>query len=133
MHDFYTFDLKAYSDNRGTLVSLLDIDIMPFEVKRIYYIVGTKEGVSRGKLAHKNLEQVLVCVNGNCNILLDNGKEKNVVKLSEANKALFINKGIWREMFDFSPDCVLVSVNNEYYSEDEIIRDYNEFLTFVGQ
>lgn len=129
MTDFYLFELKSYPDERGTLVSLVDADSMPFDVKRIYYIVGTKKGISRGKLAHKRLEQVLVCVSGSCKVLLDNGKEKNIIELS-GHKALYINKGIWREMFDFSSDCVLVSVNNEYYEENEIIRDYDEFLEF---
>lgn len=130
MKDFYLFDLKAYTDERGSLVSLVDEGIMPFEVKRIYYIVNSK--TSRGKLAHKRHEQVIVCISGNCKILLDNGKEKNIIELSKFNLALFINKGIWREMFDFSSDCILVSVNNEYYCEDEVIRDYDEFLDFCS-
>lgn len=130
MKDFYTFELKAFFDERGTLVSLVDEKSMPFEVKRIYYIIGTKKDGSRGKLAHRSLEQVLVCPSGSCKIHLDNGKEKNVVELSKPNQALFINKGIWREMTDFSSDCVLMSINNEFYSENEIIRDYNEFLEF---
>lgn len=126
MKDFYLFDLKTYTDERGSLVSLVEQGIMPFEVKRIYYIVNSK--TSRGKLAHKRHEQVLVCISGSCKVLLDSGKEKNIIELSKYNQALFINKGIWREMFDFSSDCILVSVNNDYYTEDEVIRDYDEFL-----
>lgn len=128
MKDFYLFDLKTYTDERGSLVSLVDEGIMPFEVKRIYYIVNSK--TSRGKLAHKRHEQVIVCISGSCKVLLDDGKEKNIIELSKFNQALFINKGIWREMYDFSPDCVLVSVNNDFYSDDEVIRDYDEFLNY---
>lgn len=130
MREFYTFNLNIFTDNRGTLVSLLDVDNIPFETKRIYYILDAKEGVSRGKLAHKSLEQILVCINGSCKVLLDNGEEKNIVELDKYDKALYINKYIWREMYDFSSDCILVSLNNEYYDENEIIRDYNEFLEF---
>lgn len=128
MKDFYLFDLKTFTDERGSLVSLLDEGVMPFEVKRIYYIVNSN--TSRGKLAHKKHEQVIVCISGSCKVLLDDGKEKNIIELSKFNQALFINKGIWREMYDFSHDCILVSVNNDFYSDDEVIRNYDEFLTY---
>lgn len=129
MQEFYKFELKEYTDERGTLVSLLDEISMPIEVKRIYYILP-EEGTFRGKLAHKRLEQVLVCAKGSCKVILDNGKEKTTVELSKPNEALFVNKYIWREMNDFSPDCLLISLNNEFYDENEIIRDYGEFLEF---
>lgn len=131
MKNFYLFDLKTYTDERGSLVSLVDEGIMPFEVKRIYYIVNSK--TSRGKLVHTKLEQVIVCINGSCKVLLDDGKEKNVIELSKFNHALFINKGIWREMFDFSSDCVLVSANSDFYNDDEVIRNYDEFLKYRSE
>ncbi len=130
MQNFYKFELKEHTDNRGTLVPLVDKGLMPFEVKRIYYILNSPPEASRAKLAHKSLEQVLLCVSGSCKVLLDNGSEKNIIELKKYNEALYINKGIWREIFDFSSDCVLLSLNSENCDEDEIIRDYDEFLKF---
>lgn len=131
MKDYYLFDLNTYTDERGSLVNLVDKeDAIPFDVKRIYYIVNSK--TSRAKLAHTKHEQVIVCLSGSCKALLDNGKEKTTIELSKFNQALFINKGMWREFTDFSQDCILMSLNNDFYSEDEVIRDYDEFLKYRG-
>ena len=104
---------------------------IPFEIKRVYYIFDTKDGVRRGFHAHKNLEQVLVCVNGSCEILLDDGKEKSIIKLENRNEGLFIEKMVWREMFNFSADCVLMVLASDYYYEEDYIRDYQKFLNLI--
>ena len=81
--------------------------------------------------AHKNLEQVLICVNGSCEILLDDGKEKSIIKLENRNEGLFIEKMVWHEMFNFSADCVLIVLASDYYDEKDYIRDYNEFKNYL--
>ena len=103
-----TVIFKSLGDERGSLIALEGNKSVPFDIKRVYYIFGTKEGVSRGFHAHRNLKQVAVCVTGSCQFILDNGKKKEKVILDSATKGLLVEGLIWREMYDFSPDCVLM-------------------------
>lgn len=114
-------------DERGKLISLEENKNIPFEIKRVYYIYDTSSEVTRGKHAHPHLQQVIVCVHGKCKFLLDDGLKKEIVELSSPDKGLFIGENIWREMYDFTPDCVLMVLANEYYNEEEYIRNYTDF------
>lgn len=127
-----TIIFKPLGDERGSLVALEANKSVPFDIKRVYYIFGTKEGVSRGFHAHRNLKQVAVCVTGSCRFVLDNGKKKEEVVLDDATKGLLIKNLTWREMYDFSPDCVLMVLASEYYNESDYIRDYDDFLGVVN-
>ena len=119
---------KSLGDERGSLIALEGNKSVPFDIKRVYYIFGTKEGVSRGFHAHLNLKQVVVCVKGSCRFVLDNGMQKEEIILDDATEGLLIEGLTWREMYDFSPDCVLIILANKYYNENDYIRDYDEFL-----
>ena len=127
-----TISLKPLGDERGSLVALESNKNVPFDIKRVYYIFGTKEGVSRGFHAHLNLKQVAVCVTGSCRFVLDNGKQREEVVLDKSTTGLLINDLTWREMYDFSPDCVLMVLASEHYDESDYIRDYQEFLKAVN-
>jgi len=124
---FINFDIK--DDERGKLIAIEELKNIPFEIKRIYYIFDVKNNIKRGFHAHKNLQQVAICINGSCKFLIDNGKERieNII-LNSPNKGLFIDKMIWREMYDFSEDCILLVIASDFYDESDYIRDYNEFL-----
>lgn len=126
-----TINFPPLGDDRGSLVALESFKTVPFEIKRVYYIFGTKEGVARGFHAHKSIKQVMVCVTGSCNILLDNGLKREEVLLDSPTKGLLIEDLIWREMHSFSPDCVLIILANEYYKENDYIRNYQEFLSAI--
>ena len=128
-----TINFQPLGDERGSLVALEGSKSVPFDIKRVYYIFGTKEGVSRGFHAHRNLKQVAVCVTGSCRFVLDNGKQKEEVILNSATKGLLIEDLIWREMYDFSPDCVLMVLASEYYDESDYIREYDDFLGVVNE
>ena len=93
----------------------------------------TKEGVRRGFHAHKSLEQILICIHGSCKILLDNGEEKKTVPLEKPYEGLYISNDMWREMFDFSEDAVLMVLASDLYDEGDYIRDYDEFLKFINE
>ncbi|WP_243544490.1 sugar 3,4-ketoisomerase [Pseudodesulfovibrio tunisiensis] len=123
--DFLRFDVMG--DDRGALVALEQFRQIPFDIKRVYYIFDTRHGVDRGKHAHRNLEQVLICVNGSCTIVLDDGSSVKEVKLDYPDQGLYIGKNIWREMKNFSQGCVLMVLANQYYDEHEYIRSYDEF------
>lgn len=125
------FEIKG--DEKGSLVALEENKNIPFNIKRVYYISGTKLGVRRGFHAHKNLQQILVCVGGSCKILLDDGKEKQIILLNKIDQGLVIERMIWHEMFDFSPDCVLLALANGCYDEEDYIRNYQEFLEVISK
>ena len=123
---------QPHGDERGMLIALEELKDIPFRIKRVYYMYNTIEGVVRGHHAHKSLEQILVCIHGSCKIRLDNGYEKKVIPLEKPYEGLYVGNNMWREMFDFSPDAVLMVLASELYNEEDYIRDYDEFLKFVS-
>lgn len=125
-------ELPDLGDERGGLVAIESNKNIPFEIKRIYYIFDT-QSKPRGFHAHKNLSQILICLKGECKIKLDNGKESVSVVLNDPKKGLLIENLIWREMYDFSENCVLLVLASEHYDESDYIRDYDAFLIRVEQ
>lgn len=127
-------DFPCHGDDRGRLVAL-EIGRekqIPFDVKRVYYIYHTQAGVSRGFHAHKALKQVAICVSGSCTMVLDDGKERESVLMDCPSRGLLIESMMWREMHDFSEDCVLLVLASEHYDESDYIRDYQDFLQQVS-
>lgn len=127
-----TVSFKPLGDDRGSLVALEANKSVPFDIKRVYYIFDTKQGVSRGFHAHKNLKQLAVCVTGSCRFILDNGKTREEIVLNTSTTGLIIEDLTWREMYDFTPNCVLMVLANQHYDETDYIRDYQEFLKLVN-
>ena len=123
---------QPHGDDRGQLVALEEFKDIPFEIKRVYYMYDTAAGVHRGFHAHRNLKQILICIHGTCKILLDNGTEKKIVPLEKPYEGLYVASSMWREMYDFSEDAVLMVLASEYYDETDYIRNYDEFLNFVN-
>lgn len=126
-------ELKCYGDCRGSLVALEKGHNVFFDIKRVYYIFDTKRGTPRGFHAHKDLEQLLICVTGSCKVKVDDGGVTAVFELNSPEMALYIGKNMWREMFDFSQGCVLMVLASDYYKPEEYIRDYDAFLLEVGR
>ncbi|MCS3802733.1 dTDP-4-dehydrorhamnose 3,5-epimerase-like enzyme [Chromobacterium alkanivorans] len=124
--------LQTHGDDRGALISLEDQRNVPFEIKRVYYLFSTKEGIRRGLHAHRNLRQMVIAVRGQCRFLLDDGKERVELFLDNPAQGLLVESMTWREMYDFSPDCVLMVLANEHYNESDYIRDYKEFLEIAN-
>ena len=118
---------KTLGDERGSLVAIEGMNNLPFDIKRVYYIIGTKKNVVRGFHAHINLKQVAVCVTGNCRFILDDGTHKEEIILDSPTIGLVIEDMVWREMHDFSPDCVLMVLADQYYDELDYIRSYDDF------
>lgn len=124
---------SPHGDERGQLIAIEERKDLPFDIKRVYYIYDTLPGVRRGFHAHRNLEQILVCVHGSCKILLDNGYEKEIVTLDRPTDGLYISNDTWREMYDFSEGAVLLVLASEYYNEADYVRNYQDFLKMVRQ
>ncbi|UFH48256.1 sugar 3,4-ketoisomerase [Pseudomonas sp. KNUC1026] len=123
--------LQAHGDDRGSLIALEEEKNIPFTIKRVYYLFDTGQGVRRGFHAHKSLKQVAIAVRGSCRFLLDDGREKIDLRLDHPQQGLLIESFVWREMYDFSPDCVLMVLADSLYDESDYVRDYPTFLQMV--
>lgn len=128
MINYKLVEFKVLGDHRGQLIALEANRQIPFDIKRVFYIYGTQEGVPRGNHSHYKTKQFLVAVSGSCKVTLDDGKNKETYDLNKPNLGLFQDALIWGTMHDFSPDCVLMVLADEYYDENDYIRDYNKFL-----
>lgn len=124
---------QPHGDERGQLVALEEFKDIPFRIKRVYYMYDTIPDMVRGRHAHKKLEQILICIHGNCKVKLDNGTETKIVHLEKPYEGLYISNNMWREMYDFSSDAVLMVLASELYDESDYIRNYQEFLDFVEE
>jgi dTDP-4-dehydrorhamnose 3,5-epimerase-like enzyme len=121
-------NFTEHGDDRGQLVALESQKDFPFSVKRVYYVYGSSPDVVRGRHAHHNLSQMLVCVSGSCDFTLDDGFERTVVHMDSPTKGLLITGVVWREFTNFSKDCVVVVMASEHYDTSDYIFDYEEFL-----
>lgn len=121
-------EFPVHGDERGSLISLQTNENIPFEVRRVYYIFGTSPAVIRGKHAHYKLEQILVAVSGSCEITTHDGICLKKHSLSSPNMGLYIKDLVWREMSNFSEDCVLLVLASHEYNQRDYIHDYQLFL-----
>lgn len=129
--NYRIINFQKHGDNRGMLVALEENKEIPFPIKRVYYMYDTIIGVRRGFHAHKHLKQVLICIHGSCKIHIDDGKDAEEILLNEPSKGLLIGSNLWREMYDFSKDAVLMVLASDFYDETDYIRDYDTFIKFV--
>jgi len=120
--------LQMHGDERGSLIALEEEKNIPFEIKRVYYMFKTGKDVRRGFHAHKALKQVAIAVRGSCKFVLDDGYERVEILLDNPAQGLLIDSCIWREMYDFSEDCVLMVLADSIYDEYDYIRNYDDFL-----
>ena len=119
--------LRIHEDPRGRLVSVEGSTDLPFEIKRVYYILPHDDH-PRGFHAHKALQQLMICVTGSCRIVLDDGSSRSEHVLNRPDEGLFVDRMTWREMHDFTSGAVLLVLASERFDEDDYIRDYNNFL-----
>ena len=122
----------SHADKQGTLVAIEECKDVPFRINRVYYLYGIGDEATRGRHAHKTLQQVIVCVHGSCRILLDDGKERKEVLLDKPYEGLYLEHNVWREVSGFSSDAVLLVLASDLYDESDYIRDYDEFLAYVN-
>ncbi|MGB3489916.1 MAG: FdtA/QdtA family cupin domain-containing protein [Xanthobacteraceae bacterium] len=127
-----TIEFQSIGDSRGELVALESGGNVPFAIKRVYYMTGLSPDTPRGFHAHRKLEQIAVCVAGSCRFILDNGRSRKQAWLRTPRQGLYIGNIIWREMHDFSHDCVLMVLASELYDEADYIRDYDTFRSLAA-
>jgi len=126
MH-YKVYDLVDTGDDRGGLIPFEKGVNVPFEVSRAFYIFNTRPGTARGRHANRNSQFLFVIFSGSCNVKIDNGIEQSVITLNRPNQALWLDKMVWKEMYDFSYNAILLVLSNEKYDENEYIRDYKDY------
>ncbi len=127
-------EFSQKGDERGHLVIVEGMQDIPFEIKRIFYIYGSDKDVVRGKHANKRSEFVLINVAGTSKVKVLDGKGNEAVySLNRPHTGIYLPKMVWKDMFDFSEDSVLLCLSSEHYDAEEYIRDYDEFVRIVNE
>ena len=126
-------EFGEFGDERGNLVvaECGGVDV-PFTVKRVFYIYGSDDTVVRGRHANRKTEFVLINVSGSSKVRIDNGFEYDIVELDRPRMGLYLPTMLWKDMYDFSEDSVLLVLASEHYDGNEYIRDYDKYLEMVG-
>jgi len=126
--DIERIQFQKHGDHGGMLVALEQERNVPFEIRRVYYVYATEPNVHRGCHAHRRLKQLAVAVRGSVTILLDDGTGPVEVVLNDPAQGLLLGDMVWRELYDFSDDCVLMVLADQFYDPADYITDYDEFL-----
>ena len=115
-------------DERGQLVVIEGGQAIPFDIKRVFYIYGSDATVVRGQHANRESEFVLINVAGSSKVRITDGKEESVIELNKPMTGVYIPKMIWKDMYDFSPDSILLVLASTHYNGKEYIRNFEEYL-----
>lgn len=127
-------EFSDLGDERGNLVVVEGggHDI-PFEIKRVFYIYGTDSEMVRGRHANLKTEFVMINVSGKSKVRVDNGEEQRIIELDRPRMGLYLSTMVWKDMYDFSEDSVLLCLASEHYDAEEYIRDYDEYIRRLGE
>ncbi|MDR2020587.1 MAG: FdtA/QdtA family cupin domain-containing protein [Treponema sp.] len=120
-------EFKINGDERGSLIAVEAEKQLPYKIARIFYMSGMNAGAVRGKHANKKSAISFIAVNGSCTIMVDDGSERESFILDKPNIALLCLPMTWKEMYDFSSDCILMGICDTYYDAGDYIPDYNAF------
>jgi dTDP-4-dehydrorhamnose 3,5-epimerase-like enzyme len=127
--DIRIIEIPRVHDKRGRL-AVIEGDVIPFEIKRVYYLYDVPSDSFRGGHAHKNLYQLIVPLSGSFDVHLKDGNDTEIINLNKPNKGLLIVPGIWREIYNFSSGCVCLVLASAPYCKEDYIRDFDEYLRF---
>ena len=130
--DCKIIELPKFIDARGNLSFAENMNQIPFEIKRAYWVYDVPGGESRGSHAHKTLEQFIIAASGSFRVTLDDGTQKRSFTLNRPYQGLLVKPGMWRELDDFSSGAVCMVLASDLYKAEDYIRDYDEFLAFRG-
>ncbi len=125
-------EFTEFGDERGSLVVAEGDKDVPFEIKRVFYMYGSDPDIIRGQHANRQSEFVLINVSGSSKVRVDNGFEEKIIELNKPRMGLYLSTMIWKDMYDFSEDSVLLVLASTHYDGQEYIRDYDAFLREVG-
>ncbi len=127
INDIQILNIPKIHDTRGNL-SVIEGDVIPFTMKRVYYLYDVPSGAERGGHSHKVQQEFLVALSGSFDVVLTDGQDKKTVTLNKPNEGLLIPNGIWRELENFSSGSVCLVIASDVFEEADYIRDYQSFL-----
>lgn len=125
---YKVLEFDDFGDERGNLVVAEGGIDIPFEIKRVFYMYGSDSDIVRGQHANRRTEFVLINVSGSSKVKVDNGFETDIIELNKPRMGLYITTMVWKDMYDFSSDSVLLVLASEHYDVEEYIRDYTAFI-----
>lgn len=129
--DAQIINLPKFLDARGNLSFVEQFKHIPFEIKRTYWIYDVPGGEARGGHAYKENQEFIVALSGSFDVILDDGKEKKTFSLNRSYYGLYIPKGIWREIDNFSSNSLALILASTKYTEDDYVYDYEQFVNFI--
>ena len=125
-------DLPKIIDPRGNLTVAEGLRNIPFDVKRVYWVYDVPGGESRGGHSHKECKEFIIAVSGSFHVTLDDGTSRKTYLLNHPYQGLYVDTDTWRTLDDFSSGAVCLVLASEFYEESDYIREYDEFLRYVG-
>lgn len=128
--NYKIIDIPKINNIKGN-IGVIENDTIPYEIKRVFYLFDVPSGAKRGGHANKKTNQVLIAISGSFDVVLKDGKSKEIITLNRPDKGLLIKNNIWRELENFSSGSVCLVLASEEFSEDDYIRSYKEYLSFV--
>jgi oxalate decarboxylase/phosphoglucose isomerase-like protein (cupin superfamily) len=128
--NYKIIDIPKINNAKGN-IGVVENDTIPFDVKRVYYLFDVPSGAKRGGHAHKKLKQVILAISGSFDVVLKDGKSKEIITLNRPDKGLLIENNIWRELENFSSGSVCLVLASEEFSEADYIRNYKDYLSFL--
>lgn len=130
--NYKIIDIPKINNTKGN-IGVIENHTIPFDIKRVYYLFDVPSGAKRGGHAHKKLKQVLIAISGSFDVVLKNGKLKEIITLNRPDKGLLIENNIWRELENFSSGSVCLVLASEEFSEEDYIRNYKDYLSFIKE
>lgn len=124
-------ELSKILDPRGNLTVTEELKDIPFDIRRVYWVYDVPSGESRGGHAHKTCREFIIAVSGSFSVTLNNGREQKTYLLNHPYQGLLVETGTWRTLDDFSSGAVCLVLASEFFTEDDYIRDFDEYLEYL--
>ncbi len=124
-------EIPTIEDYRGN-IAVIEKDVLPYAVNRVYYLFDVPSSATRGGHAHKAQQEFLIPLSGSFDVILNNGRTKKTVSLNKPNKGLLIPTNTWRELQNFSSGAVCLVLSSDVFDEDDYIRDFQVYLEYIN-
>lgn len=124
-------DIPKIQNSEGN-IAVIENDVIPFAIQRVYYLYDVPSSAQRGGHAHKNLHQVLIALSGSFDVVLKDGNSTQTITLNKPDKGLLINTKVWRELENFSSGAVCLVLASDVFDEDDYIRDFDDYMSYVN-
>lgn len=125
-------NIPKVEDYRGN-IAVIEKEVVPFEIKRVYYLYDVPSSAKRGGHAHKDQIELLIALSGSFDVILKDGKNTQTVTLNKPDKGLLIKTNVWRELENFSSGSVCLVVVSDIFKEEDYIREYDDYLQYINQ